>query len=134
MKKKLISFLSVVLIVTVFTGCKNNNSSTTPTPSAQINSNKEYKQSPILTEKSGLPELKDRLPKDPKIENEMPDTIMKSEIGTYGGTLRTSTSVISYDADVFVANNEALLNTPGLVGDVIVPNIVKKYDMNVLDK
>src|SRR5665647_1932230 len=72
----------------------------------------EYKESPYFAGK-GLPPVKDRLPKEPKITNEMPPDMLTYEIGTYGGTLRTVSSVIEWDADVFVGCDEPLINTPG---------------------
>ncbi|CAG7617602.1 ABC transporter substrate-binding protein [Paenibacillus allorhizosphaerae] len=86
----------------------------------------ELKQSPMLDGK-GLPALKDRLPDEPKVANEMPADMLKTEIGTYGGTLRTVTSVIGWDADVFVMSNEPLLNTPGILGKEITGNVLKDY-------
>lgn len=89
----------------------------------------EYKQSPIL-ESKGLPPVKDRLPKEPKLTNEMPADMLQYEIGTYGGTLRTVTSVVEWDADVFVMNNEPLLNTPGILGKEVTGNILKGYEVS----
>jgi peptide/nickel transport system substrate-binding protein len=89
----------------------------------------EFKQSPML-ESMSLPPVKERLPEDYKITNEMPDTHLKYEIGKYGGVLRTVTSAVDWDADVFVMNNEPLLNTPGIVGDEITGNVLKGYEMS----
>lgn len=86
----------------------------------------ELRQAPMLDGK-GLPSLKDRLPEEPKIANEMPADMLKTEIGTYGGTMRTVTSVIGWDADVFVMSNEPLLNTPGILGKEITGNVLKDY-------
>jgi peptide/nickel transport system substrate-binding protein len=89
----------------------------------------EFKQSPMLDSVANLPPLKDRLPKEPKLTNEMPADMLDYQIGTYGGELRTVTSVVDWDADVFVMNNEALLNTPGILGKEITGNVLKGYDV-----
>lgn len=87
----------------------------------------EFKQSPMLDGK-GLPPVKERLPDDVKVANEMPPDMLNYEIGTYGGTLRTVTSVVGWDADVFVMNNEPLLNTPGILGEEITGNVLLGYE------
>ncbi len=87
----------------------------------------EYKQSPFLDSK-GLPPVAERLPKEPKISNEIPADQLKYEIGSYGGTMRFVTSVVEWDADVFVMTNEPLLNTPGILGKEITGNILKGYE------
>ena len=84
----------------------------------------KYRESPYFTGK-GLPPVKDRLPKEPKITNEMPEAMLTYEIGTYGGTLRTATSAIDYDADIFIGCNEPLLNSPDILGKKIIGNISK---------
>jgi peptide/nickel transport system substrate-binding protein len=89
----------------------------------------ELKQSTFFNDKS-LPPVKDRLPVDYKITNEIPASQMKYEVGSYGGNLRTVTSVVDWDADVFVMNNEPLLNTPGILGDEITGNVLKDYKMS----
>ncbi|WP_274361989.1 ABC transporter substrate-binding protein [Paenibacillus thermotolerans] len=89
----------------------------------------EFHQAPML-DSMGLPPVKDRLPKNPKLTNEMPLTMLDYEIGTYGGTLRTVTSAIDWDADVFVMNNEPLLNTPGILGEEITGNVLEGYEVN----
>lgn len=86
----------------------------------------EFKESPFFQGK-GLPAVKDRLPSDYKITNEIPANQMKYEIGQYGGNLRTVTSAVDWDADVFVMSNEPLLNTPGILGDEITGNVLKDY-------
>ncbi|MFC5648617.1 ABC transporter substrate-binding protein [Paenibacillus solisilvae] len=93
----------------------------------------EFKQAPML-ESMSLPPVKERLPEDYKITNEMPESMLKYEIGKYGGTLRTVTSVVDWDADVFVMENEPLLNTPGILGDEITGNVLKGYEMSADEK
>lgn len=89
----------------------------------------DLKESPYFQGK-GLPPVKDRMPTDYKITNEIPASQMKYEIGTYGGNLRTVTSVVDWDADVFVMDNEPLLNTPGILGDEITGNVLKDYKVS----
>lgn len=86
----------------------------------------KFHQSPMLDNK-GLPPVKQRLPNVPKLTNEMPPNELNYHIGRYGGTLNTVTSVVNWDADVFVMNNEPLLNTPGIRGKKITGNILKGY-------
>jgi peptide/nickel transport system substrate-binding protein len=93
----------------------------------------EYKQSPML-DGMDLPPVAERLPEEPKIYNEMPEDLMEYEIGRYGGTLRTVTSVINWDADVFVINNEPLVNSPGYLGKEFTGNIVQGYEASADQK
>ncbi len=89
-----------------------------------------YKEAPMLTDlvnAGKLPPVDSRLPKPPKLTNEMPASQLKFENGQYGGTLRTVTSVPDWDADVFVMCNEPLINTPGILGEEITGNIVKEF-------
>ena len=88
--------------------------------------NVEYKQSPYLDGK-GLPPVAERLPKEPKLTNEIPVDQLTYEIGNFGGTMRFVTSAVEWDADVFVMTNEPLLNTPGILGKEITGNILKGY-------
>jgi len=97
-----------------------------PTDVSQIT---EFQQAPML-DSMGLPPVAERLPKTPKLTNEMPEDLLAYEIGTYGGTLRTVTSAIDWDADVFVMNNEPLLNTPGILGEEITGNVLEGYEVN----
>ena len=135
MKRKLAQLLTVLMLCSIaFTGCKTTtptngttpapNATNTPLPTVQPGN---YKQAPMLDSVAGLPKVKDRLPEEPKLTNEMPKDMLAYEIGTYGGTLRTVTSVVDWDADVFVANNEPLLNTPGILGKEITGNVLKDY-------
>ncbi|GGD89154.1 ABC transporter substrate-binding protein [Paenibacillus nasutitermitis] len=101
--------------------------------STEVKEISEFKQSPYLDDKS-LPAVKDRLPKDYKITNEMPASQLEYENGTYGGTLRTITAAVDWDADVFVMNNEPLINTPGILGDEITGNVVKEFSMSEDEK
>ena len=89
----------------------------------------EYSQSPILDDMD-LPAVEDRLPIEPKLTNEMPPELLDYEIGQFGGTIRTVTAQVNWDADVFVMNNEPLLNTPGLLGEEVTGNILKGYELS----
>jgi peptide/nickel transport system substrate-binding protein len=88
-----------------------------------------YKQSPVLDGKD-LPPVEERLPKEPKIYNEMPEDMLDFEVGTYGGTLRTVTAVINWDADVYVMNVEPLINSPAYLGKEFTGNILKAYEVS----
>jgi peptide/nickel transport system substrate-binding protein len=105
----------------------NGNDENTSEPPPDPATITEFKQAPMLDGKD-LPPVKDRLPEEPKLTNEMPPELLDYEIGTYGGTLRTVTSVVDWDADVFVMNNEPLLNTPGILGEEITGNVLKGYE------
>ncbi len=89
----------------------------------------EYNQAPML-DNMDLPPVGERLPLEPKLTNEMPPELLDYEIGQYGGMIRTVTSAVNWDADVFVMNNEPLLNVPGIMGGEVTPNILKGFEMN----
>jgi peptide/nickel transport system substrate-binding protein len=100
-----------------------------PSEPVDVSTITEFHQAPML-DSAGLPPVKERLPELPKLTNEMPANMLDYQIGTYGGTLRTVTSAIDWDADVFVMNNEPLLNTPGILGEEITGNVLEGYDVN----
>jgi len=91
------------------------------------------KDSPFLQGR-GLPPVEERLPKVPKLTNELPEDQLTYEVGKYGGTLRLVTSAIDWDADCFVMNNEPLLNTPGILGREVTGNILAGYDVSADQK
>lgn len=149
MKKVSIMLLSLLfLTVAILVGCSNKPvvgptvapedsqapvESETPAESQAPEESKApekmvYKQSPFL-EGKGLPPVEERLPKEPKITNEMPDELLDYEIGTYGGTIRSANSSIDYNPNLFVMNNEPMINTPGILGEEITPNIVKGFEV-----
>ncbi|SDX71568.1 ABC transporter substrate-binding protein [Paenibacillus sp. CF384] len=101
----------------------NTNASSEATGDGAIT---EFHQSSYLDGKN-LPDVKDRLPADYKITNEVAEGQLKYEIGSFGGTLRTVTSVPNWDADVFVMDNEPLLNTPSILGEELTGNVLKDY-------
>ena len=78
----------------------------------------EYKKYPYFAGK-GLPLVKDILPKEPKITNEMPEDMLNYEVGTYGETLCTVSTAVDWNKDGFDASYEPLLNSPGLFGKEI---------------
>lgn len=88
-----------------------------------------YRQSPFLDGKS-LPPVEERLPKEPKLTNELPKDVLNYEIGRYGGTLRTVRLDPVNDSALFVINNEPLVNSPGVLGEEITPNIVKSFKVS----
>jgi peptide/nickel transport system substrate-binding protein len=81
-----------------------------------------------------LPPVEERLPNEPKLVNEMPPELLDFEVGQYGGTIRTVTAQVNWDADVFVMNNEPLLNTPGILGEEITGNILKGFEVSADEK
>lgn len=99
------------------------------TSSIDVSEIEEFHQSPSLDEQD-IPAVKERLPKEPKLTNEVPPEMLDYEIGRYGGTLDTVTSQVDWDADYFVLSNEPLLNTPGILGEEITGNILKDYEVS----
>lgn len=147
-KSIIVLLVSALMLALVLSGCTDSPASTSPTPAQTTEASKspeaskapvggggqpaqltDFKDSPFLAGK-GLPAVKDRLPSDYKFTNEIPESQMKYEIGSYGGVLRTVTSAPNWDADVFVMNNEPLLNTPGILGDTITGNVLKDYTVS----
>jgi len=89
----------------------------------------EFRQSPFLDARD-LPPVVERLPIVPKIANELPEAHLAKEIGTFGGTLRLVTMNIDWDADLFVAMNEPLINSPGVRGEEFTPNILESFEVS----
>ncbi|MGI6173115.1 MAG: ABC transporter substrate-binding protein [Christensenellales bacterium] len=90
-------------------------------------------EAPMLTarvEAGELPPLEERLPAETKLPNEILPEYLDYECGSYGGTMRFITSIVNWDADVFVGCNEGLLNMSSTASDVITPNIVAGFDAN----
>ena len=92
-----------------------------------------YTQAPMLdalVESGELPPVEERLPDTPRVAKEMTDEDLELVQGKYGGTLRLVTSVVNWDADVFVGNDEALLTCESVTSENITPNIVEAYEVN----
>ncbi len=90
-----------------------------------------YAQAPMFDEKVNngeIPALEERLPENPRVVHEIVDEFLTPEIGTYGGTLRLVTSVVNWDADGFIGQNEALLTMASANSDDITPNIVEGFE------
>jgi len=97
------------------------------------------RQSPMLEEmvKAGtLPDLEDRIPVTPKVcadGIELPRKDLSLEIGKYGGTLRSVHPSPGWNAVLFIAQNEPLVNAPG-VGvrepGVIWSNVVRGFKVS----
>ena len=97
------------------------------------NAEGEWTEAPMLTEKveaGELPPVEERLPETPRVVKEILDEYLDYECGNYGGTLRLITSVVNWDADGFVGNNEALLTMESTSSDTITPNIVENYEVD----
>ncbi|KKI89845.1 hypothetical protein WQ54_22105 [Bacillus sp. SA1-12] len=143
-----LAFVFILSISLILAGCTNNESaSNKPNSEGEQDSNSnndenkevaknvdvsqitEFHQSPVLDDK-GLPDVKERLPKEPKLPNEMPAESLQLEIGNYGGQLNTVTRAPNWDADLFVMSNEPLLNTPGILGEEVTGNVLKDYEVS----
>lgn len=89
-----------------------------------------YKEAPMLAElvKAGkLPPIEERLPLNPKLVNALPAEWLTPEIGQYGGTLRILSPNVQYDNDGYMMHVQPLLNTPGIQGDNITPNVLESF-------
>lgn len=141
-----VGFLFVLIFSMIMVGCSpktntaNNSNSDGQGEDSKEGENKgaevvdvseitEFHQSPML-ENMELPVVKDRLPTEPKIPNEMPPEYLQFEVGKFGGTLNTVTLAPNWDADLFVMANEPLLNTPGILGEEVTGNVLKDYEVS----
>jgi peptide/nickel transport system substrate-binding protein len=144
MKKVLLFLLSAILVLScLLTGCSADKAqapadsqlpveSEKPTDETQGSTEEsekptEFNQSPFLEGKD-LPPVAERLPKEPKISNEMPPHQLDYKIGKYGGTLRTVRMEPIWDGTVWTIATEPLVNSPGRLGEQITPNVVKSYE------
>lgn len=92
-----------------------------------------YTQAPMFDQAVAdgtLPPVEERLPEEPCICKEMLDEHLDQQIGNYGGTLRTVTSSVNWDADVFIGMCEAFLLMESTNSSIITPNVVKDYTVN----
>jgi peptide/nickel transport system substrate-binding protein len=141
--------ISTMIAVSLFTGCRSSpnmgneiiqdisRKETTTQKTANpvsgdagtITGPTAFKQSPYLDAK-GLPPIQERLPMEPKLTNELPKDALTYEIGTYGGKLRTVRTDAISDSDIFTIENEPLVNSPGLLGEEITPNVLKGYKVS----
>jgi peptide/nickel transport system substrate-binding protein len=93
----------------------------------------DYAQAPMFdeaVEAGTLPPVEERLPENPRVAKEILDEYLDMEIGNYGGTIRLVTSVVNWDADGFIGQNEALLTMESANSAVITPNIVEAFEAN----
>ncbi len=93
----------------------------------------KYKEAPMLAElvKAGkLPPVEERLPVNPKIVQDLPPEWLDQEVGQYGGTFRLAGPGIQYDNDGYMMCETPLLNTPGILGDNIQPNLFETFEAN----
>jgi len=140
-------FMFVLIFSLIIVGCspKSNQTSNEPQKDGDEGGSKtqpevvdvseiaEFHQSPMLDDMD-LPDIMDRLPKEPKIPNEMPPENLQFEIGKYGGTLNTVAQSPTWDPDFFVMSNEPLLNTPGILGEEVTGNVLKDYEVSADEK
>ena len=92
-----------------------------------------YSEAPMLkarVDAGELPPVEERLPEVTKLPDEILPEYLDYQCGNYGGTMRFITSVVRWDADVFVGNNEALLTMESANSGTITPNIVEAYEAN----
>ena len=105
----------------------------TPTPAPPEAAPSKYKEAPMLAElvaQGKLPPVDERLPKEPKLVNEHAAHLLDLEVGQYGGTARFGTTTPEFDAELFVACNEPLINTPSILGEEFTPNILKDFTVS----
>lgn len=93
----------------------------------------KYKEAPMLAElvKQGkLPPVEQRLPKSPRVVKCLPEEFLKLETGKYGGTLRLVGPAVQYDADQFMMCRTPAVETPGMLGDEFIPNLLERFEAN----
>ena len=101
-----------------------------PTSATKPVTGGEAPQLAELVKAGKLPPLSERLPKEPKLVNELAAKHLKLEIGRYGGTFRMLTLSPNDDPDVYMMCNEPLLNSPSLLAEEITGNLVKAWTVN----
>ncbi|MBQ4089222.1 MAG: hypothetical protein IJC56_04995 [Clostridia bacterium] len=92
-----------------------------------------YGEAPMLAamvEAGELPPVEERLPANPKVSSEILAEYLDFEIGTYGGTLKHVSDDVSWDADVFVACNEALFTCASANSGEVTPNLLESVEIN----
>ncbi len=92
-----------------------------------------FGEAPMLTEQveaGTLPPVEDRLPEIPKVADELSDEFVEVETGNYGGTLRTETFSVNWNAHIFMGEDENLLTQIDMTSGIITPNIVEAYEAN----
>ena len=92
-----------------------------------------FGESPMLTERveaGNLPPVEERLPETPKVADELSDEFVEAETGNYGGTLRTETFSVNWNAHIFMGEDENLLTQIDMTSGIITPNIVEAYEVN----
>ncbi|NLF03305.1 MAG: ABC transporter substrate-binding protein, partial [Anaerolineales bacterium] len=105
----------------------------TPVPATEAPQPAKYTESPMLAEKVAageLPPIEERLPLEPKIVNALPPDWLTPEIGKHGGTLRLADGTVQYSNDGYMMHCTPPLNTPGIQGDNVTPNLFKSYESN----
>ncbi len=92
-----------------------------------------FGEAPMLTalvEAGELPAVEDRLPEVPKVADELSAAYVDLQIGGYGGTLRTETFNVNWNAHIFMGEDENLLTQIDMTSGVITPNILASYEVN----
>jgi len=106
----------------------------TPTPSVEPTETCDpYAEAPMLAEQVAageLPPVVERLPTRPATAAALPAEWLTPEIGAYGGELRIAGLSAQSDDDSWLIQVEALLSSPGALGDNPVPNILENFVAN----
>ena len=122
MKKVLSLLVAVMLLTTAFAGVSAEEMT--------------YSQAPMFDEmvsNGQLPPLEERLPENPKIADDRSAEYLengKFEIGNYGGTLRSVSAVVNYNADVFIMMTENICTMVDTYSGNVTPNLVEAYEVN----
>ncbi|MCD7755045.1 MAG: ABC transporter substrate-binding protein [Firmicutes bacterium] len=134
--KKIIALLLAVFMLMSMAACSSN---TDPTETSGTSANTEatdagteatdaveisgYTEAPYITELGIYGDVTDRLPVEEDIMVEDADYL---EIGTYGGELKTSTSVSPWTTGKIIEEGLFRFTSEGIVE----PNVAKGYDVN----
>lgn len=86
----------------------------------------EYGEAPMLTEmvaNGELPSVEERLPLEPEVYNDAPESLLEPEEGIYGGRMDLMSTVVSWNADAFIMMYESML-TVDFTNNEIYSNVV----------
>ena len=105
-----------------------------PTPTLEpTEAHDLYAEAPMLAERvaaGDLPPVAERLPATPVSAPALPAEWLTPEAGAYGGELRIAGQAAQFDDDAYLIQVEALLASPGALGDNAVPNILESFVAN----
>ena len=134
MKKLLALVLALMMMLPVVTALAASDTDFHEGATAVVSEDEQvmvtsFKQSPMLDDK-GLPPVEERLPIRPKLYNSLSPDQVELSIGKYGGTLRSSVPYPEWNPNIWAMNNEPLINTPGIKGEVLTPNVLESFEMS----